>query len=98
MEVGTKALAADKKEDAYNLFGKAFNLYTLFWGLNLQSINEEDVKKNIEKIDKKTLENIKNDGEKSDDNLCLIHPDKKDSSTFGKLKNFVSKAIDCCKE
>lgn len=45
MEVGTKQLGMDKKEDAYDLFGKAYNLYSLFWGLNMKLLNIGDVKK-----------------------------------------------------
>ncbi|MDR0423822.1 MAG: hypothetical protein LBH46_04555, partial [Rickettsiales bacterium] len=73
---------------------KAFDLYTLFWGLNLNSIDESAVKEIIEKTDEKTAENIKNDKE----DICLIQPSKDPKTTFDKLKNFVSKAIDCCKE
>lgn len=35
MEVGTKALTKNNKKDAYNFFAKAYDLYNLFWGLNL---------------------------------------------------------------
>jgi len=35
MEVGTKALTKGEKKNAYDLFAKAYNLYNLFWGLNL---------------------------------------------------------------
>ena len=45
MEVGTKALGQDKKEEAYGLFAKAYNLYSRFWGLNLKLINTGEVKK-----------------------------------------------------
>jgi len=45
MEVGTKQLGMDKKEDAYDLFGKAYNLYSLFWGLNMKLLNVGDIKK-----------------------------------------------------
>ena len=45
MEVGTKQLGMDKKEDAYDLFNKAYNLYSLFWGLNMKLLNIGDVKK-----------------------------------------------------
>ena len=45
MEVGTKQLGTGKKEDAYDLFGKAYNLYSLFWGLNMKLLNIGDVKK-----------------------------------------------------
>jgi hypothetical protein len=31
MEVGTKQLGIGKKEEAYDLFEKAYNLYSLFW-------------------------------------------------------------------
>lgn len=45
MEVGTKALGQDRKDEAYDLFQKAYNLYSLFWGLNLKAIGIDDVKK-----------------------------------------------------
>ncbi|MCX6790608.1 MAG: hypothetical protein NTV62_00230 [Candidatus Gribaldobacteria bacterium] len=44
MEVGTKALGQGKKEEAYDLFQKAYDLYALFWGLNLKVIKADDVK------------------------------------------------------
>jgi hypothetical protein len=45
MEVGTKKLAEGKKEEAYDLFEKSYNLYSLFWGINLKLIKTEDIKK-----------------------------------------------------
>ena len=45
MEVGTKQLGIGKKDEAYDLFGKAYNLYSLFWGLNMKLLNVGDVKK-----------------------------------------------------
>lgn len=45
MEVGTKALGQDKKEDAQDLFQKSYDLYSLFWGLNMKAIDLGDVKK-----------------------------------------------------
>lgn len=45
MEVGTKQLGQDRKEEAYDLFGKAYNLYSLFWGLNMKLLNVGDIKK-----------------------------------------------------
>lgn len=58
MEVGTKQMGQDKKEEAYDLFDKAYNLYSLFWGLNMKLLNVGDVKK----IDKEAIN--KNDKEK----------------------------------
>ncbi len=51
MEVGTKQLGMNKKDEAYDLFGKAYNLYSLFWGLNMKLFNVGDIKK----IDDKAL-------------------------------------------
>lgn len=45
MEVGTKQLGLGKKDEAYDLFGKAYNLYSLFWGLNMKLLNVGDIKK-----------------------------------------------------
>jgi hypothetical protein len=45
MEVGTKQLGMGKKDEAYDLFGKAYNLYSLFWGLNMKLLNVGDIKK-----------------------------------------------------
>ena len=45
MEVGTKQLNMGKKDEAYDMFGKAYNLYSLFWGLNMKLLNVGDIKK-----------------------------------------------------
>jgi len=58
MEVGTKQLGMGKKEEAYDFFGKSYNLYSLFWGLNMKLLNVG----NIKKIDDKALN--KHDKEK----------------------------------
>jgi hypothetical protein len=45
MEVGTKAQGQGKKDEAQDFFKKAYELYSLFWGINLKLINIGDVKK-----------------------------------------------------
>jgi hypothetical protein len=45
MEVGTKAQGNGKKEDAQEMFQKAYDLYSLFWGLNMKLVDLGDVKK-----------------------------------------------------
>ena len=45
MEVGTKQLGMDRKEEAYDFFNKAYQLYSLFWGINLDLIKTNDLKK-----------------------------------------------------
>jgi predicted S18 family serine protease len=59
MEVGTKLLGKGKKVEAKEMFGKAYDLYNLFWGLNLNVIET----KNIQKIENDKLN--KNDTQKN---------------------------------
>jgi len=85
MEVGTKALNKGDKTGAADLFKKSYNLYSLFWGLNLGLIKTSDIKSeakdSVDFIDESTL------------------PKKKASvSIFSKLGAVVQKAVDCCKE
>ena len=41
MEVGTKAITKGDKKEANDYFKKAFNLYNLFWGLNLGLVDSK---------------------------------------------------------
>ncbi|MBA4319811.1 MAG: hypothetical protein C0412_15540 [Flavobacterium sp.] len=53
MEVGTKQLGLGKKVEAEDLFKKSFDLYSLFWGINMGVINSGTVKKVADdKLDK----------------------------------------------
>ncbi|HZJ41107.1 MAG TPA: hypothetical protein VFD16_02490 [Candidatus Saccharimonadales bacterium] len=45
MEVGTKAQGKGDKEDAKEMFQKSYDLYSLFWGLNMKLIDIGEVKK-----------------------------------------------------
>ncbi|MDD4901281.1 MAG: hypothetical protein PHS62_04235 [Patescibacteria group bacterium] len=45
MEVGTKQLGQNKKSEAEDLFKKAFDLYSLFWAVNLGMIDTTGLKK-----------------------------------------------------
>lgn len=45
IEVGTKYYQEGKKEEGKNLFSKAYDLWSLFWGLNLKLIDVGEVKK-----------------------------------------------------
>jgi hypothetical protein len=53
MEVGTKAQGRGNKEEAQDMFKKAYDLYSLFWGLNMKLIGTDDIKK----IDDNALDN-----------------------------------------
>lgn len=57
MEVGTKQLGMGKKDEAYDLFEKAYWLYSMFWGLNMKLLNVDDIKKiDDDAINKKDTE------------------------------------------
>lgn len=44
IEVGTKYYNQGKRDEAQDLFNKAYDLWTLFWGLNLNIINIGEIK------------------------------------------------------
>ncbi len=82
MEVGTKELKKGNKKKAWNLFEKSYNLYSLFWGINLDIVKIDKVKRengNINLVDEKA---------RKSESLSLL----------SKLGQIVQKVIDCCKE
>jgi hypothetical protein len=85
MEVGTKSLTKGDKSDAEDMFEKSYQLYSLFWGLNLGLVNTTDIKQS----ESKTIEFI------SEDKTPQV---KGSFSFFAKLGEVVQKAINCCKE
>lgn len=52
-EVGTKAQGQGKKKEAKEFFQKSYDLYSLFWGINMGVVDTDNVKN----IDKKALDN-----------------------------------------
>lgn len=87
MEVGTKSLTKGDMDDAQDMFKKSYQLYSLFWGLNLGIVQTKDLKHE----DGKKVEFVSEGGEDK--------PKKAGSlSIFAKLGEVVQKAIDCCKE
>lgn len=51
MEVGTKQQSMGRDEDAYALFNQAYDLYCLFWGLNMGLIDMDGIKWQDDKIE-----------------------------------------------
>ncbi|MFA7254284.1 MAG: hypothetical protein WC107_07105 [Patescibacteria group bacterium] len=45
MEVGTKLLGRGHTKEAKEMFEKSYNLYSLFWGLNLKAIDVDQIDK-----------------------------------------------------
>lgn len=60
MEVGTKAQGKGEKERAYDLFKKSFDLYNLFWAINLGMIKPEQAVE-VEKNKETPIEYLKKD-------------------------------------
>jgi len=59
MEVGTKELGRGNKNEASEMFEKAYNLYSLFWGINLKKVDLGQVKKIADsQIDKKDTKKV----------------------------------------
>jgi len=57
MEVGTKKLSQGSRTEAEDLFSKAYDLYSLFWGINLKLIDIGGVKKiSDDQLDKRDKE------------------------------------------
>lgn len=110
MEVGTKQQSMGRDEEAYGLFNQAYDLYCLFWGLNMGMIDtsgmkwSEDTPENVMK-EAQNLQNslsggLKNlnDGDVKKANGSPVIPETQKSSMFSKFKAVVKKAVDCCIE
>ena len=103
MEVGTKQQSLGHKEDAYKLFNQSYELYCLFWGLNMKLLDMTDVKWIEDSFDdvKKLSENLAAEGAKSSKNPAkeeVAAEKPAEGGTFAKIKSFVRKAVDCCIE
>ncbi len=92
MEVGTKQQSLGNKEVAYDLFNQAYDLYCLFWGLNMNMLNISDVKwvkdnvEDVKQLTAKVSETVKTAPTET----------PRQESALSKMKAFVRKAVDCC--
>lgn len=95
-EVGTKAIGAGKKKEAYEMFQKAYDLYSLFWGLNMHLIDLNGVHESVptfyddaaaacatEKNDKRSVKTIKKEEK---------------ISGVKRLGQWVKEKVNCCIE
>ena len=89
MEVGTKQLGKGNRKEADELFRKAYQLYSLFWAINLDVVDTKELKERGMFTDKE-IEDIRG-GEK-------VEIKSEDNKFFGKITAAFKKAIDCCKE
>lgn len=103
MEVGTKQQTLGHDEEAYKMFNTAYDMYCLFWGLNMGMMETKELKwiePDLEEVKKITTKVAEFSKEK------VIEPVAKEaepveaepSSALSKMKKFVRKAVDCCIE
>jgi hypothetical protein len=97
MEVGTKQLGKGNMDEAKGMFEKAYQLYSLFWALNLNVISSKVIK------DKKIVS--EKEIKEAEVNKIIVEETKEDKKEqaerkkfFVKITDAFKKAIDCCKE
>ncbi len=104
MEVGTKQQSLGHKKEAYQLFNQSYELYCLFWGLNMKLLNIEDVKwiedsfENVKQLTTELSSTLNPPTSQNNQNSMPSVVKENQHNAFTKLKNFVRKAVDCCIE
>jgi hypothetical protein len=104
MEVATKQQGMGNKEAAHELFEKSYDLYSLFWGLNMKLINTDDIKKidenalNVHDQEKNFTPHSKRPTAGADIEEKKDPVQEKNKGFMGKLGELVRKAVDCCLE
>lgn len=99
MEVGTKQQSMGHKEKAYELFNQAYDLYCLFWGLNMNLVDAKDISwkvDSLEEVQKEVASLTHKEMPAKKKNAVVSAPVA--TGVLGKLKAVVRKAIDCCIE
>lgn len=100
MEVGTKQQSMGRTKEAYELFNQAYDLYCLFWGLNMNLVDTKDVKWIVddEKDVKELQEKVKQALPAENTPVKIESEAPVATGMFGKMKSIIRKAVDCCIE
>ena len=106
MEVGTKQQSLGRDEEAYKLFNSAYDMYCLFWGLNMGMIETKDLKwvepevEELKKITVKANEALKNSpiSEAQKAEVAAVDEAVEGEGALAKMKRLVRKAVNCCIE
>ena len=99
MEVGTKQQSLGNKQDAYSLFNQAYDLYCMFWGLNMNMLDVKElewVETSFEDV--KKLSAKLNEGKVEHPKAKASVASKESDTAMSKMKAWVKKAVDCCIE
>ena len=106
MEVGTKQQSLGNTEEAYKLFNSAYDMYCLFWGLNMGMMETKDLKwlepdvDEVKKLAVKANEALNNTPVKVEEKVevSVSAEPEGNMSALSKMKNIVRKAVNCCIE
>ena len=101
MEVGTKQQSLGNTEEAYKLFNSAYDMYCLFWGLNMGMMETKDLKwiePDVQELKKITA--------KANDAMATAVVGEPVAAVaaeepvgaLAKMKSIVRKAVNCCIE
>lgn len=102
MEVGTKQQSLGKDEEAYKMFNAAYDMYCLFWGLNMGMMETKDLKwiepdvEELKKITVKANEALQN--KPISETAVEAAPVEEGEGALAKMKRIVRKAVNCCIE
>lgn len=101
MEVGTKQLSIGNNRQAYELFGQAYQLYSLFWGLHMKLLTGSSAQKTrsgdsgsvVQSVADSVTESV------SKETAVTIAPENSaKKGIMSTLGDFVKKVVDCCIE
>ncbi len=96
-EVGTKALGAGRKKEAYEMFSKAYDLYSLFWGLNMHLIDLDGVHETVPEFYNGAVEECMPDTKTEKKKVKSVETNEKISGVK-RLGQWVKNAVNCCIE
>ncbi|MCL2331610.1 MAG: hypothetical protein FWC61_03650, partial [Proteobacteria bacterium] len=112
-EVGDKANGAGNKEDAHHLFEKAYDLYSLFWGINMGLIDLTGVQKIDDALPRgldiwvkdKIADSKEQRANKTTPSILPANkrdkidtPPKEGNTLTARLGNWVKNMVNCCIE
>ena len=103
MEVGTKQQSLGNDQEAYKLFNTAYDMYCLFWGLNMGMVETKDLKwvepdlNEVKKLAVKAEEVLQSPLTETQVKV-EAEPVEKNESALAKMKRIVRKAVNCCIE
>lgn len=103
MEVGTKQQSLGKDEEAYKMFNSAYDMYCLFWGLNMGMMETKDLKwiepdiENVKKLTVKAAETLQSAPVEATETVTVTETVENESA-LAKMKRIVRKAVNCCIE